>query len=80
MNARDKRRRDDEENVAAIARLFAAVDAIDEDVAAKQKPYPNRGAVPCPTCGGRIAYVNLTEIKGAGRCSTPDCVDFAPLF
>lgn len=65
--------------VAAIARMFAAVDAIDDHIARRRLKLPARGVVPCPTCGGKVAFVQLTEIKGAARCSTPDCVDFAPL-
>lgn len=67
------------ETVAAIARMFAAVDAIDASVARRRLKYPNRGSVPCPNCKGRIAFVNFTPIKGAARCSTPGCVDFAPI-
>ena len=62
------------EEVDAIARIFAAVDAIDAVCGPK---YPNRGVCTCPNCGGRLTYVNLTHIKGAARCSTAGCVDFA---
>lgn len=59
--------------------MFAAVDAIDDYIARRRMKLPARGVVPCPTCGRRIAFVQLTEIKGAARCETAGCVDFAPL-
>lgn len=71
------------EDRAAIGRMFAAVDAIDADIARKRKTLPTRGVIRCPNCGAPLAYVQLTEIKGAGLCRTPVgrelCVDFAPL-
>jgi predicted metal-binding protein len=67
------------DDVAAIARMFRAVDAIDADVARDGRPLPLRRVIPCPNCPGRLAYVQLTAIKGAARCTTPGCVDFAPV-
>jgi hypothetical protein len=67
-------------DVAALGRMFAAVDAIDEHIGdPPRRPFPCRGVVTCPTCGTRLVYVQLTPIKGAGRCETPGCVDFAPV-
>lgn len=68
------------EDVAAIGRMFRAVDVIDEHIAARRMKLPARGVVKCPNCPGSIAFVQLTEIKGAARCSTAGCVDFAPLW
>lgn len=63
-----------------IRLLFAVVDAIDAHIGNPPRhAYPFRGRIPCPNCTGKVTYVQLTDIKGAGRCSGPCCVDFAPL-
>lgn len=63
--------------VALIDRMFRAVDAIDDYVAAHPPArYPNRGSIPCPNCGGALVFFNLSPLKGKARCNTPDCVDF----
>ncbi len=61
------------EDVAAIRRLFAAVDVIDAHWQGKRLPC--RGSVTCPTCGARLIYVQITATKGACRCATAGCVD-----
>jgi hypothetical protein len=60
--------------------MFAAVDAIDAHIAARKLPYPNRGHIICPNCAGTLLFANLTDIKGAARCDTPNCVDFTSLI
>lgn len=78
-----RRSRVTQEDVDAIARMFAAVDAIDARIAERRGALPMRGAIPCPNCGGRLLYVQLTPIKGAAHCVTRVgrelCVNFAPL-
>lgn len=62
-----------------ITRMFLAVDAIDQHIADKKQPLPARGVIPCPNCGARLTYLQLTELQGAARCATEGCVEFSPI-
>lgn len=64
-----------DEDVAAIHRMFAAIDVIDAAIAGKK--LPTFGEVQCPNCPGSIRFSQRTPIKGAACCSTAGCVEFA---
>ena len=71
------------EDVAAIGRMFRAIDHIDALPAVRKalqrKPRGfalAEGITPCPNCGQPMRYRIDTDIKGMAECQTFGCVAF----